>query len=185
MREYLPILIVGAIVGVLSVIFLIAYVTMKDKKEAIGFDRNMKDGEIIRRLSKYALRQWPSFLLVYGCSYNKTIHVGLVYDVEELGDGKFRITTLEGNMSKRVKMYIHDYDMNAEVITKNKESTNLTLVPEAERILAESDHLDYAIPASKPSDSASGKYAYYVNCFLMPWIPDNMANTENTPEVSE
>lgn len=64
MREYLPILIVGAIVGVLSAIFLIAYVTMKDKKEAIGFDRNMKDGEIIRRLSKYALRQWPSFLLV-------------------------------------------------------------------------------------------------------------------------
>ena len=64
MREYLPILIVGAIVGVLSVIFLIAYVTMKDKKEAIGFDRNMKDGEIIRRLSKYALRQWPSFLIV-------------------------------------------------------------------------------------------------------------------------
>ena len=64
MREYLPILIVGAIVGVLSVIFLIAYITMKDKKEAIGFDRHMKDGEIIRRLSKYALRQWPSFLLV-------------------------------------------------------------------------------------------------------------------------
>ena len=64
MREYLPILIVGAIVGVLSVIFLIAYITMKDKKEAIGFDRNMKDGEIVRRLSKYALRQWPSFLLV-------------------------------------------------------------------------------------------------------------------------
>ena len=64
MREYLPILIVGAIVGVLSAIFLIAYITMKDKKEAIGFDRNMKDGEIIRRLSKYALRQWPSFLLV-------------------------------------------------------------------------------------------------------------------------
>ena len=64
MREYLPILIVGAIVGVLSVIFLIAYVTMKDKKEAIGFDRHMKDGEIVRRLSKYALRQWPSFLLV-------------------------------------------------------------------------------------------------------------------------
>ncbi len=64
MREYLPILIVGAIVGVLSVIFLIAYITMKDKKEAIGFDRHMKDGEIVRRLSKYALRQWPSFLLV-------------------------------------------------------------------------------------------------------------------------
>ena len=64
MREYLPLLIIGAIVGTLSVIFLIAYATMKDKKEAIGFDRHMKDGEIVRRLSKYALRQWPSFLLV-------------------------------------------------------------------------------------------------------------------------
>ncbi len=64
MREYLPLLIVGAIVGVLSIVFVIAYAAMKDKKEAIGFDRNMKDGEIVRRLMKYALPQWPSFLLV-------------------------------------------------------------------------------------------------------------------------
>ena len=64
MREYLPLLIVGAIVGVLSIIFMVAYITMKDKKEAIGFDRNMKDTEIIRRLLKYAKPQWRSFLLV-------------------------------------------------------------------------------------------------------------------------
>ena len=64
MREYLPILIIGGIVGALSLVFLVAYATMKDKKEAIGFDRHMKDSEIVRRLSKYALRQWPSFLLV-------------------------------------------------------------------------------------------------------------------------
>ena len=64
MHEYLPILIIGAIIGVLSIIFVIAYAAMKDKKEAIGFDRNMKDGEIVRRLVKYALPQWPSFLLV-------------------------------------------------------------------------------------------------------------------------
>ena len=64
MREYLPLLIIGAIVGVLSVIFLVAYAAMKDKKEAIGFDRHMKDGKIIRRLLKYALPQLPSFLLV-------------------------------------------------------------------------------------------------------------------------
>ena len=54
MREYLPLLILGAIIGVLSIIFLVAYATMKDKKEAIGFDRNMKDTEIVRRLLKYA-----------------------------------------------------------------------------------------------------------------------------------
>ena len=41
----------------------------------------------------------PGFLLVYGCSFNKTIHVALVYDVKDLGDGKYRITTLEGNLS--------------------------------------------------------------------------------------
>ncbi|MBQ3507455.1 MAG: ABC transporter ATP-binding protein [Clostridia bacterium] len=64
MREYLPLLIVGAIVGVLSIIFLVAYITMKDKKEAIGFDRNMKDTEIIRRLLKYARPHWHSFLAV-------------------------------------------------------------------------------------------------------------------------
>ena len=64
MREFYPLLIIGAIVGVLSIIFLVAYITMKDKKEAIGFDRHMKDTEIIRRLLKYAKPQWKSFVLV-------------------------------------------------------------------------------------------------------------------------
>ncbi|MBR5124891.1 MAG: ABC transporter ATP-binding protein [Clostridia bacterium] len=64
MREYLPLLIIGGILGTLATIFLVAYATMKDKKEAIGFDRNMKDSEIVRRLVKYAIPQWPSFLLV-------------------------------------------------------------------------------------------------------------------------
>ena len=64
MREFYPLLILGAIIGVLSAIFLVAYITMKDKKEAIGFDRHMKDSEIVRRLLKYAKPQWKSFLLV-------------------------------------------------------------------------------------------------------------------------
>ena len=64
MREYLPLLIVGAIIGSFAAIFIIAYAGIKNKKEAIGFDRNVPDGEIIRRLSKYALPYWKSFLLV-------------------------------------------------------------------------------------------------------------------------
>ena len=64
MREFYPLLIIGAIVGVLSIVFLLAYITMKDKKEAIGFDRHMKDTEIVRRLMKYAKPQWKSFVLV-------------------------------------------------------------------------------------------------------------------------
>ena len=64
MREFYPLLIVGAIVGILSVIFIIAYVSIKDKKEAIGFDRNMKDSEIMKRLLVYAKPHAKSFLLV-------------------------------------------------------------------------------------------------------------------------
>ena len=28
------------------------------------------------------------FIILYGCGYNKVIHVGIAYDVEDLGDGK-------------------------------------------------------------------------------------------------
>ena len=76
MREYLPILIIGGIIGALSLVFLVAYATMKDKKEAIGFDRSMKDGEIVRRLMKYALPQLPSFLLVLLLTV-----ISIVYDI--------------------------------------------------------------------------------------------------------
>lgn len=127
----------------------------------------------------------PGFLLVYGCSYNKTIHVALVYDVQELGNGRFRLTTLEGNMGNRVKMFVHDYDMNVTVNTKDKNSTNLSVIPEEEYPLPASNCVEYGLVKAKPSSSTSGKYAYYVNCFLMPWIPEDMATTENTPEVSE
>ena len=63
--ELYPVLIVGAIIGVVSLIFIIAYAMMKNKKEAIGFDRNMSDGEIIRRLAHYAAPHRPSFILVF------------------------------------------------------------------------------------------------------------------------
>ena len=64
MREFYPILILGAIIGTLSLLFIVAYATMKNKKEAIGFDRNMKDSEIVRRLLTYAKPHWKSFLFV-------------------------------------------------------------------------------------------------------------------------
>ena len=64
MREYYPLLIIGAIVGVLSLCFVVAYAMMKNKKEAIGFDRNMKDGEIARRLLRYAKPHTGKFIFV-------------------------------------------------------------------------------------------------------------------------
>ena len=64
MHEYYPLLIIGAIIGTFTLIFSIAYLTIRGKKEAIGFDRNMKDSEIIRRLLAYAKPYWKSFALV-------------------------------------------------------------------------------------------------------------------------
>ena len=65
MHEWYPILILGAIIGVFTAIFVFAYVFMKDKKEAVGFDRNMKDGEIIKRLLVYAKPYTKSFIVVF------------------------------------------------------------------------------------------------------------------------
>ena len=64
MREFLPLLIVGAIIGVFSILFIIAYLSIRRQKEAIGFDRNMPDGEIVRRLMRYARPYWKEFGLV-------------------------------------------------------------------------------------------------------------------------
>ena len=64
MHEFFPLLLIGGIIGVMSLIFIIAYVSIKDKKEAIGFDRNMKDSELMIRLLHYAKPHWKSFLLV-------------------------------------------------------------------------------------------------------------------------
>ncbi|MBP3314277.1 MAG: ABC transporter ATP-binding protein [Clostridia bacterium] len=65
MHELYPLLILGAIIGVFTTIFIFAYAFMKDKKEAIGFDRNMKDGEIIKRLLVYAKPYTKSFIIVF------------------------------------------------------------------------------------------------------------------------
>ena len=63
MREYLPILILGGIIGLFTVVFLIVYAAEKNKKETMGFDRHMADSEIIRRLMVYAKPHWKMFLL--------------------------------------------------------------------------------------------------------------------------
>jgi len=64
MYEFYPLLILGAIIGAFTLIFTVAYATMKNKKEAIGFDRNIKDSEIIKRLLGYAKPHIKSFILV-------------------------------------------------------------------------------------------------------------------------
>ena len=74
-ETYYPIIIMGAILGVFSLIFAIAYALIKNKKEAIGFDRNIPDKEIVRRLLAYAKPYWKGFafvllLMVFSISYD-------------------------------------------------------------------------------------------------------------------
>lgn len=129
-------------------------------------------GKLLRgymKMGRTTMVPQPGFLLVYGKSYNKTIHVGLVYDVEDLGGGKYRLTTIEGNMSNRVKMYVHDYDLYAEDIEEN-----LSLVPEGERTQEETSWFNYRIQAD----------GWYVNRFLMPWIPEDFVTPLPTEEPS-
>lgn len=60
-----PLIYVGIILGVFTIIFLIAFLLIKDKKEAFGFDRNMKDSDIVKRLFKYAKNYKKSFIIVF------------------------------------------------------------------------------------------------------------------------
>ena len=63
-KQYYPLIIMGAILGVFALLFLLAYALIKNKKESIGFDRNIPDREIIKRLLKYAKPYWKGFVVV-------------------------------------------------------------------------------------------------------------------------
>lgn len=64
MPKFWPLLFAGALVGVFTIAFLIAWLKIRKEKAAIGFDRNVPDSEIVRRLMVYAKPHWKMFLLV-------------------------------------------------------------------------------------------------------------------------
>ncbi len=57
-----PLLLVGGVIGAVTALLVVAYASVKDKKTAMGFERTMEDGEILRRLFAYAKPYWASFL---------------------------------------------------------------------------------------------------------------------------
>ena len=65
MTEYLPLLIVGAIIGTFTIVFLLAYGALRKIKDEPDKERNMPDSEIIRRLMQYAKPYWKSFVAVF------------------------------------------------------------------------------------------------------------------------
>ena len=98
MTEYLPVLIVGAIIGVFTVIFVTLYALEKNKKETMGFDRHMADGEIIRRLLVYARPYWKSFaltlvIMLLSVGYD-ILSPLLIGDIQALVKGDFQLRDL-------------------------------------------------------------------------------------------
>ncbi len=65
MYAFYPIIVIGGIIGFFSVAFLIAYFCMKDKKEAIGFDRHMKDSVLIKRMLPFAKPHTVSLIVIF------------------------------------------------------------------------------------------------------------------------
>ena len=76
MGEYLPLLIVGAVIGLFTLIFLVAYLILKKKTQAQTSERHMSDREIIGRLTRYAAPYKKDFLLVF-----VIMLVSIAYDV--------------------------------------------------------------------------------------------------------
>ena len=64
MDKYLPVLIVGAIIGIFTIAFLVAYIKVKRDKTMQEFQRNMPDSQIIKRLLRYARPYLAQFILV-------------------------------------------------------------------------------------------------------------------------
>ncbi|MBR4537769.1 MAG: ABC transporter ATP-binding protein [Clostridia bacterium] len=98
MHEYLPILIVGAIIGAFAVFFIVAYALEKNKKESMGFERHMDDREIVRRLMRYAAPYKKQFALVFlvmllSIGYD-IVSPLLVGHIEETVKGQFELSYL-------------------------------------------------------------------------------------------
>ncbi len=98
MREFLPIILVVAFISLAALAFILAFVFMKNKSAAIGFDRKMGDGEIVRRLLRFAKPHTASFVLVL---FIMTLTIAydlispmLVGQITEMVAGDFELSTL-------------------------------------------------------------------------------------------
>ena len=98
MREYLPIFIVLGIIGIFTLGFIAAYVREKHRKGGENQDRNIPDGEIMRRLMVYAKPYWKEFLLVFFLMILSNVYALvsplLVGDIEEMVKNDFPLPRL-------------------------------------------------------------------------------------------
>lgn len=76
MYEYLPIIIIIAIVGAFSILFVFADIALRRAKKDVNGERTMEDAELVKRLIRYATPHKKSFALVF-----VTMVLSIVYDL--------------------------------------------------------------------------------------------------------
>ena len=98
-HQYLPILVVGAIIGAFTVVFVLAYIALqKHKEKEDDNERHMADSEIVKRLLVYAKPYWKSFVLVFFIMIFSIIYYLLspliIGDIQGLIKGPFELRQL-------------------------------------------------------------------------------------------
>ena len=98
MTELNPLVLVGAVIGAVTALLVLAYALVKDKKETMGFERTMADSEILRRLAGYAKPYRAKFVIVlllmlFSIAYD-IVSPLIVGALEELVSGDFALPQL-------------------------------------------------------------------------------------------
>ena len=98
MTELNPLVLVGAVIGAVTALLVLAYALVKDKKESMGFERTMADSEILRRLAGYAKPYRAKFVIVlflmlFSIAYD-IVSPLIVGALEELVSGDFALPQL-------------------------------------------------------------------------------------------
>ena len=93
-----PLWLAGGLIGGVSALLILAYALVKDKKTSMGFERNISDGEIVRRLAHYARPYLGSFvvaglLMLFSIVYDIVSPLIVGY-VEEMLVGDFALRSL-------------------------------------------------------------------------------------------
>lgn len=103
----------------------------------------------------------PGYLIIFGAKgYYEDVHVGMITDVADRGNGVYQIFTVEGNIGgSTVKRYSFLYDSLAEDKTKN-----MSYLPEEEWT---QEGVYYEGP--RQTKSGGKKYNWYVTALCQTW----------------
>ena len=97
--EFLPVIIVAAIIGAFTIAFILAYFALRKHKDPIDDrERSMTDGEIVSRLLRYAKPYWRNFvgvffIMLFSIVYDLLSPV-LVADIQDLIKEEFELKEL-------------------------------------------------------------------------------------------